>query len=185
MHSFVLFQSFLQRAAALFVERGFFQIWPKLLQPAGAMEPYLDAFSIPFHKKKLFLSTSPEFFLKKIYPEVQEFFHKKDHSFYGIFSLGSAFRNEKLSESHIPEFTMLEWYHPNSSAIKETKFFLEIIAELIDHLKQEGALNCQLEKNIHTPMLLSVEELFQKEGLKLTAEISVAELKKYCHKLGM
>ncbi|MEN9327290.1 MAG: hypothetical protein RI947_98 [Candidatus Parcubacteria bacterium] len=90
-----------------------------VLSPALIPESYLEVYETEFRyfdtKKKLYLTPSPELFLKRIlaYGELD------------CYSLGKAFRNsEPESKLHSGEFTMLEFYKMHSS-------YMDIADELL------------------------------------------------------
>jgi len=89
----------------LLQERGYLDIRLPVLSPALIPESYLEIFKTDFiyfkKKRPLFLTPSPELFLKRLIA-------------YGsgdCYSLGKSFRNsERSSNLHSFEFTMLEFY---------------------------------------------------------------------------
>jgi lysyl-tRNA synthetase class 2 len=85
-----------------FRRRGFLEVDPPLLVPAAGMEPHLDPFETrgPCTGNTAFLPTSPEFYLKELLASGVE----------RCFALTPAFRDERPSRRHSPEFLMLEWY---------------------------------------------------------------------------
>jgi lysyl-tRNA synthetase class 2 len=88
-----------------FAEEGFLEVDAPCLVPLPGMEPHLQPMSVELvddrgGKHRFYLHTSPEYALKKLLSA----------GFEKIFSLGHVFRNGELSETHNPEFTLLEWY---------------------------------------------------------------------------
>lgn len=85
---------------------GFMEVDTPILQLSPGMEVHLNAFETEFEsynhtdRRKLYLHTSPEFAMKKLLAE----------SLPRIFQFAHVFRNEVVSKTHYPEFTMLEWY---------------------------------------------------------------------------
>jgi elongation factor P--beta-lysine ligase len=80
-----------------------------VLSPALIPESYLEVFETKFRyfdkKQKLYLTPSPELFIKRLLTE------KIGDCYY----LGKSFRNAEASSSlHFPEFTMLEFYKVGS-----------------------------------------------------------------------
>jgi lysyl-tRNA synthetase class 2 len=91
---------------AWFDSQGFTEVETPCLQVSPGMEVHLKAFetrlAMPFEdaKQRIFLHTSPEFAMKKLLAA----------GLPRIYQLARCFRNEELSPTHQPEFTMLEWY---------------------------------------------------------------------------
>lgn len=91
---------------AFFSRNGFVEVETPALQVSPGMEPHLAAFATELEapgraaRRKLYLHTSPEFAMKKLL--VAGCTH--------IFQLARVFRNGERSDTHHPEFVMLEWY---------------------------------------------------------------------------
>jgi lysyl-tRNA synthetase class 2 len=87
----------IQAVRLFFVEKGYLEVETPYLIPAPAPEPHIDAVSAG----AAFLHTSPELCMKRLlaagYPK--------------IFQVCRCFREAERGEAHLPEFTMLEWYH--------------------------------------------------------------------------
>ncbi len=106
-------------------KEGFLKADLPVLSPALVPESYLEIFKtdyIYFSKRKsLYLTPSPELFLKRLLA-------------YGIgncYYLGHAFRNsEQPSDKHSMEFTMLEVYKTNAQYLD----IAELILELFRHI---------------------------------------------------
>lgn len=80
-----------------FVDGGFLEIETPCRIPAPAPEAHIDA----IHSDGWYLQTSPELYMKRLlaagYPK--------------LFQIARCFRNGERGERHLPEFTLLEWYH--------------------------------------------------------------------------
>ena len=90
---------------AWFVDQGFVEVEPGILQVSPGNETHLHAFrtellGTDLARRELYLHTSPEFAMKKLIAAGE----KK------IFAFAPAFRNRERGALHAPEFTMLEWY---------------------------------------------------------------------------
>lgn len=70
------------------------------------LEPHLDAFELarPDGPRR-YLHTSPEYALKRLLGEGLD----------RVYAVGPCFRDEPPSDTHAPEFTMLEWYETGAS----------------------------------------------------------------------
>ena len=86
--------------------RGFDEVETPCLVPAPGMEPHIQAFEAPFvpeaggAPRPLWLHSSPEYAMKRLLAD----------GFGRIFQLARVFRNGEVSDTHNPEFTMLELY---------------------------------------------------------------------------
>jgi len=91
---------------AFFLAQDFLEVETPGLQISPGLEPHLKAFRTgledPFGgpERDLYLHTSPEFAMKKLLAG----------GLPRIFQLARVWRNGERSDSHHPEFTMLEWY---------------------------------------------------------------------------
>jgi aspartyl/asparaginyl-tRNA synthetase len=86
-----------------FKSRGFRHVRTPLLVPCPGMEPHIRPFRVQSSANPdalHFLPTSPEFAMKRLLVGGLE----------KIFQICPAFRDEPHSVTHLPEFTLLEWY---------------------------------------------------------------------------
>ncbi len=89
-----------------FDNENFTEVDTPILQYSPGMEVHLSAFETYFNsidgsnKNKLYLHTSPEFSMKKLL----------SYGLKNIYQFTHTFRNEIVSNTHYPEFLMLEWY---------------------------------------------------------------------------
>ncbi len=86
----------IQAIRNFFIERDYLEVETPYLIPAPAPELHIDAIPVG----DLFLHTSPELCMKRLLAA----------GFTRIFQLGKCFREGERGSSHLPEFTMLEWY---------------------------------------------------------------------------
>ncbi len=101
-----------------FLAKGFLETETPCLVKLPGMEPYLDVFKTKFRAdftadqkidEEMYLITSPEYAMKKLLVGGLE----------KIFQITRSFRNkETFSESHNPEFTILEWYRAYASYLE-------------------------------------------------------------------
>jgi lysyl-tRNA synthetase class 2 len=87
----------LQAIRDFFITQGFFEVETPHRIPAPAPESYIDA--IP--SGPWFLHTSPELCMKRMVAAGYE----------KIFQICRCWREGERGSQHIPEFTLLEWYH--------------------------------------------------------------------------
>jgi len=87
----------IQSIRRFFIEQGYLEIETPHLIPAPAPEVHIDAMKA----EDRFLHTSPELCMKRLlsagYPK--------------IFQICRCFRHGERGELHLPEFSLLEWYH--------------------------------------------------------------------------
>ncbi len=103
---------------AFFQARGFVEVETPALQVSPGLEPHLKAFATelaePFGvrpSRRLYLHTSPEYAMKKLLAAGVP----------RLYQLARVFRNEQRSDTHHPEFTMLEWYRAEA----DTRMLME------------------------------------------------------------
>lgn len=116
-----------------FANQNFLEVETPILTPIPGMEPHLTPFATALeisHQKAipLYLNTSPELQMKKLLGA----------QFPNIFTLTKVFRNGEIySQTHNPEFTMLEWYRQNANY----KNIMDDCENLIRHLFKSIAKN--------------------------------------------
>lgn len=98
---------------SFFEEEGFLEVDTPALQISPGLEVHLKAFQTNFYNplgdiESFYLHTSPEFTMKKLITA----------GLPKIFQLCKTYRNEGESDTHQPEFTMLEWYRRDEDYTK-------------------------------------------------------------------
>jgi lysyl-tRNA synthetase class 2 len=99
-------QAALAATRRFFAEAGFVEVETPALQVSPGMEVHLSAFATTLEDgrggpaRPFYLHTSPEFAMKKLLAAGET----------RLFQLARVFRNAERSDTHHPEFTMLEWY---------------------------------------------------------------------------
>jgi elongation factor P--beta-lysine ligase len=133
-------------------KKNYLKIDLPVLSPALIPESYLEVFETEFKyldkKRKLYLTPSPEIFLKRILA------YGKTNCFY----LGKSFRNsESSSDLHSPEFTMLEFYKIGIN-------YLDLADELLEMLKfiNKKLNNRNKDLNLSRWEKITVAQAFQK-----------------------
>lgn len=112
-----------------------------VLSPALIPESYLEIFETEFRyfdkKEKLYLTPSPELFLKRLLSQ-------------GIgdcYYLGKAFRNsEPNSDLHFPEYTMLEYYRKGFTYLQLADEILELMRFITQRLYKRDNIIYQGKK---------------------------------------
>lgn len=161
--------AFVTEVRIFFALESFVEVRTPALVSCPGTEPSLDVFSttlqIGSKKKKLFLPTSPELHLKKLLALGAE----------RIFEIANCFRNGEVTETHQPEFLMLEWYraYQNLEAIKQD--VVNFIASLSKELNVPGPKGAKS---------VSVAQLFKTFcDFDLTPSTGLEELKELAEKL--
>lgn len=113
---------FLSRVETYFEGKGFLRVRTPNLVPSGAMEASLH--SLKVDGEALFLPTSPEFALKKLW--YQGLAPK-------LYEVSPSYRARELGDLHLAEFTMLELYEAQidlKSLVQQVVTFLTEILNL-------------------------------------------------------
>lgn len=142
-----------------FASENFTEVDTPILQYSPGMEVHLFAFETQFNNingidsEKLYLHTSPEFSMKKLLS-----FGLKN-----IFQFTHTFRNEVVSPTHYPEFTMLEWYRIGYNYEKLMDDCEKILRESLssigtDHFEYNGK-KCYIKDGIER---LTIAKAFEK-----------------------
>ena len=105
---------------AFFERRGVIEVETPLLSTAATTDPNLTSFTLQYRQQPLYLSTSPEFGMKRLLAAYGE----------PIFQVCKSFRDDELGPNHNPEFTMLEWYRPGFSMFELMDELGELVQEL-------------------------------------------------------
>src|SRR3990167_10929087 len=105
-----------------FKKKGYLKMDLPVLSPALIPESYLEIFETEFRyldkKEKLYMTPSPELFLKRLLVR----------GIGNCYYLGKAFRNsEPNSPWHLPEYTMLEYYRVGASYLQLADEILEMM----------------------------------------------------------
>lgn len=89
----------IQQIRAFFIKQHFLEVETPQRLPANAPELHIDA----VQAEGWFLQTSPELCMKRLLA-----------ANYGpIFQICHCWRSGERGQRHLPEYTMLEWYHPD------------------------------------------------------------------------
>lgn len=94
------------------------------------MEPHLDAFETSEigpdgQRQQLYLQTSPEYAMKRLL----------GRNLGDIYQIARVFRNGERSNTHAPEFTMLEWYRSPGTMqaiMQDTEDLLGAVSDAVD-----------------------------------------------------
>ena len=149
-------------------QRGFEEVETPCLVPAPGMELHIDAFCAPYLPegggtgRPLWLHSSPEYAMKRLLAE----------GFPRIFQLARVFRNGEVSDTHNPEFTMLELYRAHT----DYRGIMEDLEQTVAHAARAVTGGTRVEAgggaiDLTPPFeRLTVEEAFRKRlGIELAA----------------
>jgi len=137
-----------------FDSKGYQELELPVMSPAIIPESYIEIFKTEFNyfdrQENLFLTSSPELFIKRLIAE----------GIGNCYYLGKAFRNsEPHSEKHSPEFIILEFY-------KVPATYLDVETEMLGLLQF-------LSKNLHNSLTFSYQG--HKISLEKFERVSVVE----------
>jgi lysyl-tRNA synthetase class 2 len=142
---------FLQRRArltqavrAFFDARGYLEVETPIAVPTPGEEVHLAAFRTELtrpdgSRRTLWLHTSPEFAMKRLVVAGAG----------RVFQLARVFRNNEGSDTHQPEFTMLEWYRPGASLadlMDETEALLRAVLPPVIERAPDRVDLCQFHR---------------------------------------
>ncbi|GJH42052.1 elongation factor P--(R)-beta-lysine ligase [Pasteurella canis] len=117
-----------------FTDRGLLEVETPILSEFGVTDVHLSTFDTEFNSpfaeqsKKLWLSTSPEYHMKRLLAAGSG----------PIFQLCHVFRNEESGRHHNPEFTMLEWYRPHFDMYRLINEVDDLLQQILDCPPTEG-----------------------------------------------
>lgn len=110
----------LAEARAFFASRGYLEVETPIAIPSPGLDLHLDAFEAVGGRTKRFLSTSPEYQMKRLLAD----------GLPRIFQITRAFRAGELGERHNPEFTILELYRAHAGAEAIMRDTEQLVARL-------------------------------------------------------
>jgi lysyl-tRNA synthetase class 2 len=113
----------IQAVRLFFINRGYIEIDTPLRLPVLIPEAQNE----PVESGNHFLQTSPEICMKRLLAEA---------GCSKIFQICKCFRNKERGDRHIPEFTMLEWYHTHCdylALMDECEDFIVDVARALGH----------------------------------------------------
>lgn len=178
-NTIVQFDVFLRTIRQFFYGKKFTEIYPPVLSGSVPLEPTVFPFSTkwktPSKDRTLFLATSPERALKSALSNGVE----------TCFAIGKSFRTiEDASDTHSPEFFMLEWYRKHAV----WSDIMEDIEELVTYCLEGKPMRAFGEKQINFSLpwkRVSLRDLFAKHaGCDLTALLDDKAMKRYVQKKG-
>ena len=88
-----------------FDSRGFVEVETPVVCTSPGVETHLEAMEVRVGRLPMYLTTSPEFHMKRLVSV----------GFDRVWQLTRAFRGAEIGERHNPEFSMIEWYRSNAT----------------------------------------------------------------------
>ncbi|PIU35230.1 EF-P lysine aminoacylase GenX [Candidatus Shapirobacteria bacterium CG07_land_8_20_14_0_80_39_18] len=153
-------ENFYQKAKILtalrefFAKENFLEIDTPTLVPAPDTNPFNEVFKL--EEKNLFLTPSPEFFIKKFLASGLK----------NVYQITKAYRDwQEHDPLHLSEFTILEWYRDNAT-------YLELMVDcenLVNHIQQRLFEKCQMSNVKCQNQILNVKTLkYQRQQINLS-----------------
>jgi lysyl-tRNA synthetase class 2 len=144
----------IQAVRKFFIDNNYLEIDTPIRIPAPAPEAHIDAITTDGH----YLQTSPELCMKQLLAA----------GFPRIFQICKCFRQHERGRKHLPELTMLEWYHAGGNYLElmdECEKLVRFVAHQLGRGNQLAYRNRLIE--LAKPWLrLSVAEAFKQYGSK-------------------
>jgi elongation factor P--(R)-beta-lysine ligase len=138
----------LHSTRAFFESRGYLEVETPSLVPSPGLDTHLDAFETDGPPESRYLTTSPEYQMKRLLVGGAA----------RIFQIGKAFRKGERGDRHNPEFTMVEFYRKAAAVSDIMRDTEQLIARLTGgSVLVDGASYC-----VQPPFLrLTVRQAFQ------------------------
>ncbi len=158
-----------------FLEQGFLETRTPLLVASPGMEAHINPFKLT---TGAYLPTSPEFAMKRLLVGGLE----------KIFQICPAFRNEPKSNTHNPEFTLLEFYRAKVNELTIQKDTENLFLHIAKKLTGATSIRYQDQTINLTPPWprFKIRNLFKTHtGIILEETQSLDQLKKSAKKLGI
>lgn len=154
----------LARLRAYFAQQGVLEVETPLLSTAGTTDPHVPSFIVPDSYSQRYLSTSPEFAMKRLLAAGTG----------SIYQVCKAFRQEEQGKHHNPEFSLLEWYRVGFDHQRLMQDVAALVGELAEGLRDFGPVeylsyhDCfqqQLGLDPHTAKVQVLRETAHQNGL--------------------
>ena len=129
--SLLLRSEIIQSIRRFFIEHDYMEVETPCLIPAPAPEAHIDAVNVG----EIYLHTSPELCMKRLLSA----------GYSRIFQICKCYREGERGDLHLPEFTLLEWYHAGINYIdlmtecEEMILFLSHDTGFGNKIKRRGA----------------------------------------------
>jgi len=119
--NFILKFKFIQDIKNFFLKNNYLDVLTPPVVESPGIEPHLHPFKVSGKNyPSAYLHTSPEFHMKELL----------SHGLEKIFTISYSFRDEPASETHRPQFLMLEWYRSGATYLDIQRESIELINQL-------------------------------------------------------
>lgn len=160
---------------------GFMEVETPLLQPLyGGAEARPFKTFLHAHKMDLYLSISPELYLKRLIVGDLE----------RVYTICKNFRNEDIDRWHNPEFTMMECYQAYSDYNDMMKLTEDLVSYISEHVTGSSIVDYQGTKIDLTPpwrripmkeaikeyLHIEVDKMSEEELVEVLRELKVSEM---------
>lgn len=148
---------FLREVRDFFYKKNYTEVYTPTLVKSPGVDAAIDFWQANWASETYYLPTSPELHMKKIL----------SLGLKQIFEIKNCFRGDYISQAHLHEFHMLEWYHVGLS---------------FDDLKHETVELIQGLSGIKTPVVETTiqKTLLEKWDFDFSVTTSVDDLKTFC-----
>lgn len=142
---------------AFFDDRGFLEVDTPVVVPSPGLDLHLDAFEVTGDGPPRYLSTSPEYQMKRLLAG----------GLTRIYQLARCFRRGELGERHQTEFTMLEWYRASAGSEDVMADTEQLVAHALEVIG-DGAHELRFSGHridVHPPWeRLTVDEAYRRHA---------------------
>lgn len=149
------------RTRTFFAERGVLEVDPPVLSRAAPCDPHVAALRVAGRFGTRYLSTSPEYGLKRLLAA----------GWGDLYALGPVFRDDETGRWHHPEFRLLEWYRVGYD---DHRLMREVHAYVTDMLGTERPFT-----------VVTYAGLFAQAFGRELDETTEEDLVKLCHERGI
>ncbi len=166
-----------------FTEKGYLEVETPVMSPFLIPESSIEVFQTEYfsetrESRKLYLTPSPEVFMKKMISDGSV----------DIFQMTKSFRNyEQSGKHHNPEFTMLEWYTMGIKSSDNIEVTEALFEKIIHDADQNGYLTPKAGISSVSPPFrkITMEEIFyDKTGIDLSSNTGFEDIKESALKKG-
>ena len=155
-----------------FAARQVLEVETPLLGAHTVTDPNIASFEVLIDKRRCYLQTSPEYFMKRLLAAGAP----------DIYQICKSFRKEEQGAHHHPEFTLIEWYRKGLSLYDIMNETVALISLLVPALKRtqfmsyEQALQTVLNVSLDELDIDGLETVVREQGLQISKGLSRDQL---------